>query len=63
MLSSKYPSLHHLILFLSYTDIIVSPPFVYITQVKESLMAPIQISAQNSWVSKGGAFTGEIRWT
>eukprot|EP00250_Pteridium_aquilinum_P009735 c18897_g1_i1 orf=425-1375(-) len=41
-------------------DIVVAPPFVYISQVKESLSAPIQISAQNSWVGKGGAFTGEI---
>uniref|UniRef100_A0A2P2L0N7 Triosephosphate isomeraseic-like n=1 Tax=Rhizophora mucronata TaxID=61149 RepID=A0A2P2L0N7_RHIMU len=42
-------------------DVVVAPPFVYIDQVKASLTDRIDISAQNSWVSKGGAFTGEIR--
>lgn len=42
-------------------DVVVAPPFVYIEQVKSSLTSRIEISAQNSWVSKGGAFTGEIR--
>ncbi|KAK9108716.1 hypothetical protein Sjap_016776 [Stephania japonica] len=41
-------------------DVVVSPPFVYIDQVKNSLTEKIEISAQNSWVGKGGAFTGEI---
>lgn len=41
-------------------DIIVAPPFIYIDQVKNSLTDRIEISAQNSWVGKGGAFTGEI---
>jgi len=41
-------------------DIVVAPPFVYIDQVKSSLIDRIEISAQNSWVGKGGAFTGEI---
>ncbi|XP_022146193.1 triosephosphate isomerase, chloroplastic [Momordica charantia] len=41
-------------------DVVVAPPFVYIDQVKSSLASRIEISAQNSWVSKGGAFTGEI---
>ncbi|KGN61895.1 triosephosphate isomerase, chloroplastic [Cucumis sativus] len=41
-------------------DVVVAPPFVYIEQVKSSLTSRIEISAQNSWVSKGGAFTGEI---
>ncbi|XP_023533234.1 triosephosphate isomerase, chloroplastic-like [Cucurbita pepo subsp. pepo] len=41
-------------------DVVVAPPFVYIDQVKSSLTSRIEISAQNSWVSKGGAFTGEI---
>lgn len=42
-------------------DVIVAPPFVYIDQVKTSLTDRIEVSAQNSWVGKGGAFTGEIR--
>ncbi|XP_022987010.1 triosephosphate isomerase, chloroplastic-like [Cucurbita maxima] len=41
-------------------DVVVAPPFLYIDQVKSSLAPRIEISAQNSWVSKGGAFTGEI---
>lgn len=41
-------------------DVVVAPPFVYIEQVKNSLTDHIEISAQNSWVGKGGAFTGEI---
>ncbi|KAK7337122.1 hypothetical protein VNO77_17682 [Canavalia gladiata] len=41
-------------------DVVVAPPFVYIDQVKNSITDRIEISAQNSWVGKGGAFTGEI---
>ncbi|KAJ0009909.1 hypothetical protein Pint_34383 [Pistacia integerrima] len=41
-------------------NVVVAPPFVYIDQVKNSLTDRIEISAQNSWVGKGGAFTGEI---
>ncbi|KAJ6409881.1 hypothetical protein OIU84_009380 [Salix udensis] len=44
----------------SDVDVVVAPPFVYIDQVKSSLNGRIEIAAQNSWVSKGGAFTGEI---
>ncbi|KAL9238370.1 hypothetical protein vseg_012800 [Gypsophila vaccaria] len=41
-------------------DVVVAPPFIYIDQVKSSLTNRIEISAQNCWVGKGGAFTGEI---
>ncbi|KAJ0968708.1 hypothetical protein J5N97_021585 [Dioscorea zingiberensis] len=41
-------------------DVVVAPPYIYIDQVKSSLTDRIEISAQNSWVGKGGAFTGEI---
>lgn len=41
-------------------DVVVAPPFVYIDQVKNTLTDRIEISGQNSWVGKGGAFTGEI---
>lgn len=41
-------------------DVVVSPPFIYIDQVKSSLTNRIEVSAQNCWVGKGGAFTGEI---
>ncbi|XP_020960148.1 triosephosphate isomerase, chloroplastic isoform X1 [Arachis ipaensis] len=46
--------------FVRSTDVVVAPPFVYIDQVKGSITDRIEISAQNSWVGKGGAFTGEI---
>ncbi|KAF5201272.1 Triosephosphate isomerase [Thalictrum thalictroides] len=42
-------------------DVVVAPPFVYIDQVKKTLTDRVEISSQNSWVGKGGAFTGEIR--
>lgn len=41
-------------------DVVVSPPYVYIDLVKQLLTDHIEISAQNSWIDKGGAFTGEI---
>ncbi|KAI7736369.1 hypothetical protein M8C21_033821, partial [Ambrosia artemisiifolia] len=41
-------------------DVVVGPPFVYIDQVKSSLTDRIEIAAQNSWIGKGGVFTGEI---
>uniref|UniRef100_A0A7N0U6K1 Triosephosphate isomerase n=1 Tax=Kalanchoe fedtschenkoi TaxID=63787 RepID=A0A7N0U6K1_KALFE len=41
-------------------DIVVAPPFVYLDLVKNTLTDRIEVSAQNSWVGKGGAFTGEI---
>ncbi|KAL5706516.1 triose-phosphate isomerase [Ranunculus cassubicifolius] len=41
-------------------DVVVAPPFVYIDQVINTLTNMVEISAQNSWIGKGGAFTGEI---
>uniref|UniRef100_A0A7N0U5J4 Triosephosphate isomerase n=1 Tax=Kalanchoe fedtschenkoi TaxID=63787 RepID=A0A7N0U5J4_KALFE len=41
-------------------DVVVAPPFVYLDSVKNSLTGRIEVAAQNSWVGKGGAFTGEI---
>lgn len=41
-------------------DVVVAPPFLYITQVRETLHEQIAVAAQNSWTNKGGAFTGEI---
>ncbi|MBA0850132.1 hypothetical protein Goshw_025692 [Gossypium schwendimanii] len=45
----------------SDVDVVVAPPFVYLDQVTSSLTDRIEVSAQNSWIGKGGAFTGEIR--
>ncbi|BFI09078.1 triosephosphate isomerase (TIM) [Marchantia polymorpha subsp. ruderalis] len=41
-------------------DVVVAPPFIYLDMVLNSLTKRIEVSAQNSWVGKGGAFTGEI---
>ena len=41
-------------------DIIVAPTFIHLEQVQSALKKPYQLSAQNCWVGRGGAFTGEI---
>lgn len=46
--------------FPSDVEVVVSPPYVFLDQVKAQLKAPYQVSAQNCWTGKGGAFTGEI---
>ncbi|EFJ10235.1 hypothetical protein SELMODRAFT_447410 [Selaginella moellendorffii] len=43
-----------------FLDVVVSPPFVYLDQVIGSISNGIEVSGQNSWIGKGGAFTGEI---
>ncbi|KAI7837786.1 hypothetical protein COHA_008415 [Chlorella ohadii] len=44
----------------STVEIVVSPTFVHLDMVKRTLRAPFQVAAQDCWVSKGGAFTGEV---
>lgn len=46
----------------SSADVVVSPPFVYLPLVKSSLRPDFHVAAQNVWVKKGGAYTGEIRY-
>ncbi|KAI4372987.1 hypothetical protein MLD38_011162 [Melastoma candidum] len=41
-------------------EVVVSPPFVFLPLVKSSLKPHFHVAAQNCWVKKGGAFTGEI---
>ncbi|KAE9465287.1 hypothetical protein C3L33_02807, partial [Rhododendron williamsianum] len=41
-------------------EVVVSPPFVFLGLVKSSLRPDFHIAAQNCWVKKGGAFTGEV---
>ncbi|XAR60593.1 Triose-phosphate isomerase [Bertholletia excelsa] len=41
-------------------EVVISPPFVFLPMVKGLLRSDFQIAAQNCWVRKGGAFTGEI---
>ncbi|KAK1660413.1 hypothetical protein QYE76_048572 [Lolium multiflorum] len=44
----------------SNVETVVSPPYVFLPTVKASLRPEIQVAAQNCWVKKGGAFTGEV---
>ncbi|MBO8631065.1 triose-phosphate isomerase, partial [Staphylococcus aureus] len=41
-------------------EVVVSPPFVFLPLVKNSLRPEFHVAAQNCWVKKGGAFTGEV---
>ncbi|KAI3431511.1 hypothetical protein D9Q98_004561 [Chlorella vulgaris] len=41
-------------------DIVVAPTFVHLDMVKRELKGPFQLGAQDCWVGKGGAFTGEV---
>lgn len=41
-------------------DVVVAPPSVYLESVRSQLRSDFGISAQNTWVSAGGAFTGEL---
>ncbi|VAH81666.1 unnamed protein product [Triticum turgidum subsp. durum] len=41
-------------------EVVVSPPFVFLQQATGLLRPDFAVAAQNCWVRKGGAFTGEI---
>ncbi|GLT89043.1 hypothetical protein SLE2022_070460 [Rubroshorea leprosula] len=41
-------------------EVVISPPFVFLPLVKGSLRPDFHVAAQNCWVKKGGAFTGEV---
>lgn len=41
-------------------EVVVSPPFVFLPLVKSELRPDFHVAAQNCWVKKGGAFTGEV---
>ncbi|MQL83464.1 hypothetical protein Taro_015964 [Colocasia esculenta] len=41
-------------------EVVISPPFVFLTLVKSLLRSDFAVAAQNCWVRRGGAFTGEI---
>lgn len=43
-------------------EVVVSPPYVFLPFVKSLLRSDFHVAAQNSWVRKGGAYTGEIRY-
>ena len=42
-------------------DVVVAPTFVHLPMVLSSLKKEYQVAAQNCWVSKPGAYTGEVR--
>ncbi|EDV19524.1 Triosephosphate isomerase [Trichoplax sp. H2] len=42
------------------TEVVVGPPFVYLSYVKENLPDKVSIAAQNCYYASKGAFTGEI---
>ena len=44
----------------SLAEVVVSPSFVFLPTVKSSLRSDFYVSAQNCWVKKGGAYTGEV---
>ncbi|XP_021295575.1 triosephosphate isomerase, cytosolic [Herrania umbratica] len=41
-------------------EVVISPPFVFLPLVKDLLRPDFHVAAQNCWVKKGGAFTGEV---
>ncbi|KAK3407585.1 hypothetical protein EUGRSUZ_J00008 [Eucalyptus grandis] len=41
-------------------EVVVSPPFIFLPLVKSTLRPDFHVAAQNCWVKKGGAFTGEV---
>ncbi|CAK7325697.1 unnamed protein product [Dovyalis caffra] len=41
-------------------EVVVSPPYVFLPLVKSLLRPDFHVAAQNCWVKKGGAFTGEV---
>ncbi|KAM5556382.1 triosephosphate isomerase, cytosolic [Rosa sericea] len=41
-------------------EVVVSPPYVFLSLVKSTLRPDFHVAAQNCWVKKGGAFTGEV---
>ncbi|KAL6275847.1 hypothetical protein ACE6H2_019448 [Prunus campanulata] len=41
-------------------EVVVSPPFVFLAFVKSLLRSDFHVAAQNCWVRRGGAFTGEV---
>ncbi|GAQ81916.1 triosephosphate isomerase [Klebsormidium nitens] len=41
-------------------EVVVAPPFVFLPLIKSLLRSDFAVAAQNAWVKKGGAFTGEI---
>lgn len=43
-----------------HVEVVVAPPSLYVESTRTALRDDFQIAAQNSWLGKGGAFTGEV---
>lgn len=43
-----------------YTEVVISPPAIYVDRVRQALKKDIGVAAQNSYVKASGAYTGEI---
>lgn len=46
--------------FPSEVEVIVSPTFLHLPYVVENIDSRYQVSAQNCWVGRAGAYTGEV---
>ena len=44
------------------TEVIISPPSIYLIPLSEILRKDIKIAAQNCYCKSNGAYTGEIRF-
>jgi len=42
------------------TEVVISPPSLYLISLRESIRAEVKVAAQNSYFKTSGAFTGEI---
>ena len=45
---------------LTFAEVVVAPPALYLQQVRESLRSGIEVAAQNVYDKPNGAYTGEI---
>ncbi|ORZ06088.1 Triosephosphate isomerase [Lobosporangium transversale] len=65
-LNGSQSSLHTLIENLNQGDldrnveIVVSPPFVYLDQVRKSVRKDVAVAGQNCYSKASGAYTGEV---
>lgn len=41
-------------------EVVVAPPFPYLMTARELLRSDFHVSAQNCWLGKSGAYTGEV---
>jgi triosephosphate isomerase len=41
-------------------EVVIAPPALYLVQVRDTVQAPVEVSAQNAYFKNSGAFTGEI---